>query len=177
MRIGKLPGAIAKALSTCAALVLVATAFGQDAARDEPRLHGALDGMRFVGSFGPADAAGGKPDTITFRDGRFWSAICVPCGFVPGVYWVRREGDAIHFTGTMGSHERGRFLYEGVIRDGKMSAKVNWRKERWYWTVDRDFRFEGGLDETPVIESARTAMLRAIAAAGGPPQPVEICPL
>jgi hypothetical protein len=100
----------------------------------------------------------------------------VPCGFAPGVYWVRNDGEAIHFHGDMGSAERGRFVYYGVVQDGHLSASVHWRRERWYWTIDRDFRFEGRL--SPVVVSERAAIVAGTAAAEGKvPKPAEICPL
>lgn len=113
---------------------------------DQARSSGPLDGMAFEGKLGPADENGDrKNDTLFFRNGHFWSRICVPCGFLPGRYWVHRAADAIHFRGQLQSPESGTFLYTGVVRDGRISVSIDWTKERWYWTVNREFRFEGTL--------------------------------
>jgi hypothetical protein len=156
------------------ALAAMNPAAGDDA--EHPPSHGLLDGKRFVGMFGPAGQPGDKQDVLYFGDGQFWSAICVPCGFAPANYWIRRVGDAIHFRGEMGSPERGKFHYSGVIRGQHLTATINWRRERWYWSVDRDFTFEGTLSDIPVRESAATMTRRAVSA--GPDfEPPAFCPL
>jgi hypothetical protein len=137
---------------------------------------GDLDGRVFVGSFGPADRPGDRADSLTFDDGHFWSANCVPCGFGPAPYWIRRVGDELHFRGEMDSVERGRFRYAGVIRDGRVSATIHWRKERWYWTIDREFRFEGRRADT-VHSDPLAAVVRRARAAAAAPEPSAVCPL
>lgn len=139
---------------------------GEENARPHPA-QGPLDGMKFVGTFGPEGEPGDREDVLYFGDGHFWSRNCVPCGFPPGEYWVRYSGGAVHFRGELQSSERGRFAYSGVIRDGRVTAHINWRKERWYWTIDRDFRFEGVLvQRTAELSASRTARLARTA---GPP--------
>ena len=123
--------------------------------------HGPLDGTHFVGVFGPADRPGDREDTLYFSDGQFWSANCVPCGFKPGMYWVRHAGGAIHFRGEMESPERGKFYYTGIVRGKHLSAKIKWRKDRWYWSINRDFKFEGTLSEGAATASAASAARRA----------------
>ncbi len=124
---------------------------------------GPLDGMDFLGDFGPAGKPADSRDTLHFRDGRFWSGNCVPCGYPPGVYWVRVSGDAIHFRGELDRPGGGRFVYVGVVRDGRIEADINWRRERWYWTIDRDFRFEGRIADLQPdhasVSAAREAAL------------------
>ncbi len=133
---------------------------GAPAMPSEP--HGQLDGMHFVGRFGPAGKPGDRKDSIYFADGHFWSANCVPCGFAPGVYWVRASAEGIHFRGELESPDRGRFVYTGLVRDGRLTVHVNWRRERWYWSIDKDFWFEGEVaDEAPAVsveEAQRLAM-------------------
>lgn len=135
-----------------------------------------LDGMMFVGTIGPADGPRDRADTLSFGTGHFWSAICVPCGFLPSAYWVRRVGDAIHFRGEMGSIDRGKFEYTGVVRGKQLSATIHWRKERWYWSIARDFHFEGQLSDSAVTESLRAMMQRARLAAVQA-EPNAVCPL
>lgn len=120
---------------------------GADESRAPQRItsQGPLDGLAFTGRLGPADATSDRlEDTLYFRAGHFWSAVCTPCGFMPGRYWVHRTAEGIHFRGRLTSPDSGVFTYEGTVHDdGRVSADINWRKERWYWTIDRDFRFEG----------------------------------
>ena len=72
---------------------------------------GPLDGMVFGGKIGARDNPDLK-DELHLQDGKFWSAICIRCGFKPGKYWVRREGDSLHFRGEFHS-DRGIFIYAG----------------------------------------------------------------
>ena len=67
----------------------------------------------------------------------------MPCGFAPAVYWVTRSEEGIHFRGRTESPEAGAFAYDGVVSGNRISVRIRWRKERWYWTIDRVFRFEG----------------------------------
>lgn len=137
---------------------------------------GRLDGMRFVGTFAPEGQPADRKDTLFFSDGHFWSANCVPCGFAPGPYSARAVGDAIHFHGEMKSAERGKFTYVGVVRDGRLSAKIHWHKDRWYWSIDRDFRFEGSIAASRVTERA-TSVARTATAQGQVPKGRDVCPL
>lgn len=145
-------------------------------ATEKPAERGVLDGRAYAGAFGPAGRDAGRDDTLYFRDGHFWSANCVPCGFRPAVYWTRRVGDAIHFRGEMHSVDRGRFVYAGVVRNGVLSATIAWRKDRWYWSIDRDFRFEGSRVDAAAIGAVADAAHRA-ALAGEEPDPSAVCPL
>jgi len=176
-----MPGRFVRGVHPTAILAALALAAASPVRGDDAdaaaKAHGRLDGMRFVGAFAPESApADVKQDILFFGDGHFWSDNCVPCGFAPGVYWLRLDGDAIHFRGVMESPERGRFTYVGVIRAGHLSATINWRRERWYWSIDRNFRFEGTLSAKAVTE--RAARVARIAAAEGElPKPPEVCPL
>lgn len=130
------------------AALIVATAFllaWNAAAKDQdPSVAGGpLDGMVFVGLIGPADNPD-VSDRLYFENGKFWSGECIRCGFEPGVYWTRRVDGGIAFQGTLESPDRGSFAYEGFVRDGgKIEVSINWRHERWYWTIDRELRFVG----------------------------------
>jgi hypothetical protein len=125
---------------------------------------GALDGLSFRGMFGPLDGSSDRADVLHFRDGHFWSKNCVPCGFSPGRYksWPTDEG--VRFEGILTSPDRGRFHYSGAVRDGRVFARLKWRKERWYWTIDKDFRFEGVRAERSASVSAKSTTLVALAA-------------
>lgn len=150
----------------------VGAALADSAKQSRPKASGPLDGMSFVGRIGPQ----GQPDlddTIYFNDGQFWSAACTRCGFAPAPYWARRVGDAIEFRGTLESPERGVFTYVGVVRDGRLSTEINWRRDRWYWSIDRDLRFVGTLAGPD--KAAMTVQSAIVVAAGPSPDP-ERCP-
>ena len=167
MRCGTKHAGLSKAVLIGLAVAIVPTGLAvsgdavTSAPETSPASHGRLDGMRFVGMFGPDGQPGDRKDTLYFGDGRFWSANCVPCGFVPAIYWIRLAGDETHFRGEMTSPERGKFTYTGIVRGKRVTAKINWRRERWYWSIDRDFRFEGVLSEEAMTESAARAKQRA----------------
>lgn len=105
---------------------------------------GPLDGMVFEGRIGPADNPD-LSDHLYFEDGKFWSEECTRCGFEPGVYWVRHVDGGVAFRGTLRSADRGRFVYEGFVRDDEIEVSIDWHHERWYWTIDRELRFVGQL--------------------------------
>jgi hypothetical protein len=137
---------------------------------------GDLDGRMFVGTFAPADGSSGRQDALSFRGGHFWSSVCVPCGFVPAAYWVRKVGDEIHFRGEMVSTKSGKFDYSGVVKGNRLVATVDWRKDRWYWSIQRQFRFEGELSEATVTSSV-AAMVQRARKAAVTPEPDVVCPL
>ena len=136
-------------------LLALASARAETGENGHGALRGPLDGLSFVGVFGPESGSDDRDDVLYFDDGQFWSEKCVPCGFKPGPYWVRFDDGAVHFRGVLESDDRGRFTYVGVVRDEAISVKINWRHDRWYWTIDKDFRFEGKLtDMAPAIAAA-----------------------
>lgn len=104
---------------------------------------GVLDGMIFSGKISQSPQAG-FDDKLSFSDGRFWSEICVQCGFQPGKYWTRSVDGGVHFIGQM-QGDYGTFKYEGLIVDGEAHVRVVWQKSRWYWTSSRTLAFEGSL--------------------------------
>lgn len=165
------PRALVAAL--VAALALLAAGTGALAeSGDPPTTRGPLDGMAFVGKIGP-EGAPDLDDVLSFDDGHFWSAACIKCGFAPSHYWVRHVGEAIEFRGVLESRERGEFTYRGVVRGESIRVEIEWRRERWYGTVDRDLVFQGRLAPPGEAEpSLERAMQRA---AAGPPDP-DACP-
>jgi hypothetical protein len=150
-------------------LMLAPTLAHAQTADSKPSLaSGPLDGMSFAGVFGPENGRDDRDDVLYFDDGQFWSEKCVACGFKPGPYWVRFDDAAVHFRGELESDDRGRFTYTGVVRDERISVRINWRLDRWYWTIDKDFRFEGTLAATPQTIAAERAMRVALAAEASP---------
>ncbi len=166
--------ATALALSTGGVAAL--TAGVADEVSPDALMHGDLDGRMFVGRFMPVDGSGGRPDTLSFGGGHFWSANCVPCGFTPAAYWVRKVGNTMHFRGEMISADSGKFDYAGIVDGNRLVASIAWRKDRWYWSMRRQFRFEGLLADAPVAASA-AAMAQRARLASITPEPDAVCPL
>ena len=164
---GSLPATVARARAL-ALLALAATGVLADPPPDPqvPAGRGPLDGMTFSGEFAPSEGPGGGIiDTLHFDDGHFWSEACVPCGFRPAHYWVRRGPRGIRFRGEMRSPDSGRFEVVGIVRDGRLSATLQWYRERWYWSIERAFRFEGTLQaEGPGDDAFASARAKAAAA-------------
>lgn len=108
---------------------------------------GLLDGQTFSGMIGPAETPD-LEDRLYFRDGQFWSDICIRCGFLPGPYSAEATGEGIRFTGRLDSESRGSFDYRGVVRpDGDIEVSIRWERKRWYWTAQREIVFRGAHDD------------------------------
>lgn len=150
------------------ALVFLAVPIRTALTADPTFSSGALDGMSFVGKLGPAGKPLDRDDTVYFRDGQFWSMGCVRCGFQPGAYYARSANGGIEFQGVLESIERGRLSYSGTVSDGRVSARINWRKDRWYWSIDKAFWFEGTLEEGIEASSAEDAARLASVADSAP---------
>ena len=82
-------------------------------------------------------------DSLHFRGGFYWSKGCIACSFAPGPYSARAVEGGVEFTGVLESPERGVFSYAGLVTETGLVAEIGWRRERWYWTLERGFRFEG----------------------------------
>lgn len=107
----------------------------------------ALDGLRFVGQTGEKGKGDHHEDTITFKNGMFRSLDCENWGFGPASYTVEKKGDAYHFRSTLMSPNRGRLEWSGKIVGDKAIGTFRWIHERWYWTIKRDYWFEGARQE------------------------------
>lgn len=126
------------------AAAFVATTTATLSAADAPsHATDPLDGMQFEGLTGEKGKSDHHPDTITFKNGVFRSLACEDWGFGPASYTVEKKGDALHFGSTLLSPKRGRLEWKGKIVGDKATATFRWRHERWYWTIDREYWFEG----------------------------------
>lgn len=122
-------------------VLLFGTAPTKSFGLDEKMGRGILDGMVFSGKISQSGQKG-FDDKLSFSDGRFWSEICVQCGFKPGKYWTRSVDGNVHFIGEM-EGDYGTFNYEGLIVDDEIQVRVVWKKSRWYWTSSRTLSFQG----------------------------------
>lgn len=102
-----------------------------------------LEGIQFVGPFGAEGEAAPKEDTFTFKDGKFATGSCLEWGFTPAPYWVRRDANGVHFLAELESPEHGTMRYEGVFDGKELTIAGYWKKERWYWTIERTYRGKG----------------------------------
>lgn len=136
--------------------VLLATlpqlASSQDDARLETFAVNPLDGMQFVaGIVGDGDEQAQKrplEDKLLFEDGNFTSLVCKRYNFKSAPYWIRREGDRIHFLAELSSPTDGKMVWKGTIHDGKLSGTMRWTRERWYWTIDAKHTIRGELSNS-----------------------------
>ena len=104
---------------------------------------GLLDGQQYKGVTGEEGAGADHEDTIIFSDGKFRSLDCEGWGFGPAAYTADKIGDRYHFTATLSSRDRGTLEWKGVISGDTATATFRWLHERWYWSIDRRYWFEG----------------------------------
>lgn len=135
------------AVAICMFLLNLSTTESVATGQETAAVSGPLDGLSFVGKLKSADGSIELDDTLHFSEGHFWSAGCIRCSFMPGAYWSRTAGSSTEFHGVLESPERGSFTYRGRVQDGRVEVKIYWLRERWYWTVDRDYVFEGRVEE------------------------------
>ena len=97
---------------------------------------GLLDGLRFKAGIVKAEDGSGNAleDTLTFRNGEFSSAICKRYNFTASPYWVRTEGETVHFLAELDSPTDGKMVWKGTITGDTLKGTMHWTKERWYWT-------------------------------------------
>jgi hypothetical protein len=129
----------------------------------EAEAEGILDGRSFTGMIGPVENPD-LEDSLFFDDGHFWSDICTRCGFVPGRYNTEQIVDGVRFKGTLKSDSRGRFDYDGLVReDGSIRVSITWERRRWYWTSRREIVFVGertsGLETTSLSDMRQEMQL------------------
>jgi hypothetical protein len=102
-----------------------------------------LDGMSFSGPVGPKGKPTRRDDLFLFSDGSFISKNCQELGFTAAPYWVRRSGNIVHFRVELESPEHGTIVYTGQVQGNELEASFAWIKDRWYWTIEREFWFKG----------------------------------
>jgi len=79
-------------------------------------------------------------EKLVFRDGQFASEACRKFGFGEGPYWLRVHDGKVHFIAETVSPTNGTMRWQGTISGGRVDASFVWTKERWYWTIEREFR-------------------------------------
>jgi hypothetical protein len=128
---------------------------GGNASAESDLDSGVLDGKIFAGTMGQANVFSGD-DQLHFSDGKFWSSICIRCGYRPGKYWTRNTPEGTQFRGEMTS-EFGTFVYSGQIKNGKATAELTWSRKRWYWTSSNKSSFSGFVEKAEISFPASKA--------------------
>lgn len=131
-------------------VVLMASAGRDEAARiDElpPGGPGPLDGLVFVGMVGPEGKPKDVADTFVFDNGTFVSRECeVRCTYPARPYRATETGAGTVFTSlTRCPYKDATILWRGRVEGDRITGTARWTLRRWYWTVTRDFTFEGTL--------------------------------
>ena len=106
-----------------------------------------LDGMTFSGTVGSDATDADVLDELTFADGKFVSVECDRrCGYPPAPYFVRRTGNRIEFeTESNCTRQDAKITWRGTIENGALKGRFTWISKRWYWTLEKEFWFEGTL--------------------------------
>jgi hypothetical protein len=115
---------------------------------------GILDGMTFASELGPRGEPADVEDSLVFADGMFVSTECeLRCDYPARPYFVRQNGDRIEFVSeTRCPHKDAKIVWRGTVDDKTIKGTATWTLSRWYWTIEKEFWFEGTLakPETPV---------------------------
>jgi len=108
-----------------------------------------LDGMTFIGELGPKGKPADVKDTFVFEDGNFVSKECeARCKFPARPYFIRHVGNTIEFISeTRCPYKDAKIIWRGSVDGKKIKGVYHWRSERWYWTIEKEFWFEGILVE------------------------------
>ena len=111
---------------------------------------GILDGMTFAGSMRLASESQGVDDTFVFANGTFASTECDRrCGYPARPYFIRHVDGKIEFISE--SHclyKDAKIEWRGTVEDGTIKGESIWTVDRWYWTIEKEFLFEGTLVDT-----------------------------
>jgi hypothetical protein len=97
----------------------------------------------FNGSTGTVGMDAHHNDELIFADGTFHSRECQKIGFEKSTFNIARDGNEIQFSAVNVSSRYGTLTWQGVIRDGVINARYQWKKERIFWTIQREYWFNG----------------------------------
>jgi hypothetical protein len=118
---------------------------------------GVLDGMTFSAELGPFGKPADVNDSLVFANGTFVSTECERrCGYPARPYFVRQVGDRIEFISeTRCPDKDAKIVWRGIVEDGTIKGVFTWTTVRWYWTIEKEFSFEGTVVDgaTPITSS------------------------
>ena len=129
------------------------TAKAQANAADQLAGSGILDGLTFSGQI----LRDGKPvvdvvDKWVFDEGTFLSTECaVRCNYPRAPYFIRKQGAAVEFVSESRCADMdATIVWRGTIEDQSIKGFKKWTIKRWYWTIVKEFEFEGSLSVDPL---------------------------
>lgn len=108
-----------------------------------PEFRHGLENMRFVGEWTYEWETEPVEGLLIFEDGEFVSRGCLEWGYEPAPYYVRRDDEGLHFHARLPNPDHGTMWFRGVFDGEQLQVDVHWRKERWYWTLEQEYRFTG----------------------------------
>ena len=146
---------VAKAIILIIAMVLAGVTQTSAASEEgskpdtEESVTGPLDGLTFQGALGPDGKPKDIPDMFVFENGTFVSKECeLRCKYPASPYYVRVNGDKTEFISeTRCPYKDARIVWRGTIEGDRIKGRSTWVVNRWYWTVENTFEFEGKLVE------------------------------
>jgi hypothetical protein len=97
----------------------------------------------FTGSTGTVGMDAHHTDELVFDEDTFHSRECHKIGFDKSTFKIAREGNEIQFSAVNISDKYGTLTWQGIIRDGVIEARYQWKKERMFWTIEREYWFIG----------------------------------
>jgi hypothetical protein len=106
-----------------------------------------LDGKSFSGELGLPGKPASSTDLLEFRDGIFISRECErKCGYTEGIYWLRLADDGIEVMSETPCLESDAIIvWRGTVKDDRIEGTFTWTSKRWYWTIEKEFWFNGKL--------------------------------
>jgi hypothetical protein len=110
---------------------------------------GILDGMTFASEIGPEGKPADVKDTLVFANGLFISTKCErDCNYPARPYFVRQVGDKMQFVSeTRCPDKDAEIVWRGTVDEETIRGTFTWTVARWYWTIEKEFWFEGTLAE------------------------------
>lgn len=110
---------------------------------------GVLDGMTFSSKLGLAGKPGDVDDRLAFQNGLFVSTECDRrCGYPAQPYFARHVGARIEFVSEARClYKDATIVWRGAVEGGTIRGTFTWTLDRWYWTIEKEFWFEGRLVE------------------------------
>jgi len=83
---------------------------------------GPLDGQVFEGAVGPKGEKDGRPEEISFKDGKFHSSACDAYGFGDGAYTARKRGKGVRFEADTVNAKGAKLHWKGMVTDNQVEA-------------------------------------------------------
>jgi len=100
----------------------------------------------YSGTTGTIGMGAHHEDQLIFTNGTFRSRECEKIGFNRSSFEFTLSPEASTFSAVTVSERHGTLTWHGVIRDGQIEAHYVWKKERLFWTIERQYWFRGNID-------------------------------